>query len=91
MHSSSFFYHYFNISFQFNLMGNSWTLVKLYEPNTMNYIGCTADAECYKANTGLNKAEATTDAEKAKRCCLFTGVIALKTGKVASTDAEILT
>ena len=42
-------------------MGNQLTFVKMYEPNTNGYIGCTADADCYKANTLKNKAEATSD------------------------------
>ena len=72
-------------------MGNQLTFVKLYEPNTRGYIGCTSDADCYKANTIMSITEATTDAEKAQRCCLLESQIALKTGAVASTAAEILT
>ena len=72
-------------------MGNQLTFVKVTDPNTDGNVGCTTDAECFKANTTQGKTEATTDAEKAKRCCLFDGVIALKTGAVAKTAAEILT
>ena len=46
-------------------------LVKQPANNTV-FLDCTVDADCYKANSNLtvNQPAATTDTEKAKRCCM---------------------
>ena len=55
-----------------------------FSQNTSTYVTtCTTDADCYTAATTLtagNYAAATTDAEKAKRCCLSMGYTTEPTG-----------
>ena len=42
---------------------------KLVKNTTPGLVNCTTDKECWAANTSLSVTEATTDTEKAKRCC----------------------
>ena len=43
------------------------------------FLTCTADADCYKDNSSLSEAVATTDAEKKLRCCIRTELMVADT------------
>ena len=39
-----------------------------------NTLKCTKDADCYVAFSAANESAATSDTQKAKRCCWYYGV-----------------
>ena len=52
-------------------------------------LACTVDDDCYKVLGGV--AEATTDTEKGKRCCMRYGVLTAPSGDNSAVgDAELL-